>query len=56
MNFLFSLIRPNSLTDKHDSLVTDVPRYIDCQLNRINTLDRVCKQAKRPPWTDNLLR
>ena len=59
MNFLSPLICQNRQTEKHDSLVTDVPRYIDGQLNTIatsNTLDHVCKQAKRPRWTDNLLR
>ena len=58
MNFLSPLIRPNSKTDKHDSLVPEVPWYIDCQLIRIatfNTFDPVCKHAKRPQWTDNLL-
>ena len=49
MNFLSLLIRPNSLTEKYDSVVTDVSKYNYCHLNRIamsNTLDPVCKQAK----------
>ena len=49
MNFLSPLIRRNSKTKNHDSVVTDVPKYNDCHLNRIaisNTLYPVCKQAK----------